>query len=160
MAATVSLKPPGRFDFKRPDAWPRWKRRFEQYLTATGLDKEEDARKISTLLYCLGEESDDVLTSTNITEADRKKYDAVVGKFDSFFNVRRNVIYERARFNRRDQLEGENAEQYITCLYSLIETCEYGAFKEEMLRDRLVVGIRDAAMSQKLQMDAELTVVT
>ena len=26
-----------------------------------------------------------------------------------------------------------------------------------MLRDRLVVGIRDAAMSQKLQMDAELT---
>ena len=157
MAANVSLKPPGRFDFKRPDAWPKWKRRFQQYLTATGLDKEEDARKISTLLYCLGEESEDVLTSTNITEADRKKYDSVVEKFDSFFNVRRNVIYERARFNRRDQLEGESAEQYITCLYSLIETCEYGTFKEEMLRDRLVVGIRDAAMSQKLQMDAELT---
>ena len=98
-----------------------------------------------------------MLTSTNITEADRKKYDSVVEKFDSFFNVRRNVIYERARFNRRDQLEGESAEQYITCLYSLIETCEYGTFKEEMLRDRLVVGIRDAAMSQKLQMDAELT---
>ena len=151
MAANVSLKPPGRFDFKRPDAWPKWKRRFQQYLTATGLDKEEDARKISTLLYCLGEESEDVLTSTNITEADRKKYDSVVEKFDSFFNVRRNVIYERARFNRRDQLEGESAEQYITCLYSLIETCEYGTFKEEMLRDRLVVGIRDAAMSQKLQ---------
>ena len=157
MAANVSLKPPGRFDFKRPDAWPKWKRRFQQYLTATGLDKEEDARKISTLLYCLGEESEDVLTSTNITEADRKKYDSVVEKFDSFFNVRRYVIYERARFNRRDQLEGESAEQYITCLYSLIETCEYGTFKEEMLRDRLVVGIRDVAMSQKLQMDAELT---
>ena len=157
MAANVSLKPPGRFDFKRPDAWPKWKRRFQQYLTATGLDKEEDARKINTLLYCLGEESEDVLTSTNITEADRKQYDSVVEKFDSFFNVRRNVIYERARFNRRDQLEGESAEQYITCLYSLIETCEYGTFKEEMLRDRLVVGIRDAAMSQKLQMDAELT---
>ena len=157
MSANVSLNPPGRFDFKRPDAWPKWKRRFQQYLTATGLDKEEDARKISTLLYCLGEESEDVLTSTNITEADRKKYDAVVEKFDSFFNVRRNVIYERARFNRRDQLEGESAEQYITCLYSLIETCEYGTFKEEMLRDRLVVGIRDAALSQKLQMDAELT---
>ena len=157
MAANVSLNPPGRFDFKRPDARPKWKRRFQQYLTATGLDKEEDARKTSTLLYCLGEESEDVLTSTNITEADRKKYDVVVEKFDSFFNVRRNVIYERARFNRRDQLEGESAEQYITCLYSLIETCEYGTFKEEMLRDRLVVGIRDAAMSQKLQMDAELT---
>ena len=68
----------GRFDFKCPDAWPKWKRRFQQYLTATGLDKEEDARKISMLLYCLGEESEDVLTSINITEADRKKYDSVV----------------------------------------------------------------------------------
>ena len=142
MAANVALKPPGKFDFKCPDAWPKWKRRFQQYIAATGLDKEEDARKISTLLYCLGEESDDVLTSTNISEEDRKKYNAVVAKFDSFFNVRRNIIYERARFNRRDQLEGESAEQYITCLYSLVETCEYGKFKEEMLRDRLVVGMR------------------
>ena len=39
---------------------------------------------------------------------------------------------------------------YITCLYSLIETCEYGTSKEEMLRDRLVV-----RMSGK--MDPELT---
>jgi len=157
MAANVSLKPPARFDFKLPDEWPKWKRRFQQYLTATGLDKEDDARKVSTLLYCLGEESDDVLTSTNISEHERKNYDAVVDKFDSFFKVRRNVIYERARFNRRDQMEGESAEKYITCLYSLVETCEYGTLKEEMLRDRLVVGIRDLAMSQKLQMDAELT---
>ena len=86
-----------------------------------------------------------------------KKIGKSTTKFDSFFNVRRNVIYERACFNRRDQLEGESTEQYIMCLYSLVETCEYGEFKEEMLRDRLVVGIRDAAMSQKLQMDAELT---
>ena len=109
------------------------------------------------LLYCLGEESEDVLTSTNITEANRKKYNAVVEKFDSFFNVRRNIIYECARLNRRDQLEGESAEQYIICLYSLIETWKYRTFKEEMLQDQLIVGIRDAAMLQKLQMDAELT---
>ena len=50
----------------------------------------------------------------------------------------------------------ESAEQSITCLYSLIKTCKYGTFKEEMLRDQFVVGIRDAAVSQKLQMDAEL----
>ena len=156
MAANVSLKPPARFDFKLPDEWPKWKRRFQQYLTATGLDKEDDARKVSTLLYCLGEESDDVLTSTNISEHERKNYDAVVDKFDSFFKVRRNVIYERARNNRRDQMEGES-EKSITCLYSLVETCENGTLKEKMLRDRLVVGIRDLAMSQKLQMDAELT---
>ena len=55
-------------------------------------------------------------------------------KFDSFFNVQRNVSYEHAQFNQRDQLEGESAEQYITCLYSLIETCEYGTFRKEKLQ--------------------------
>ena len=38
-----------------------------------------------------------------------------------------------------------------------METCEYGDLRDEMLRDRIVVGIRDSATSQKLQMDPELT---
>lgn len=76
--ANIALKPPGKFDFRHPDEWPKWKLRFTRHLTATGLDKEEDARKISTLLYCMGEEGDDVLTSTNITDTQRKKYDTVL----------------------------------------------------------------------------------
>ena len=118
------------------------------------------------LLYCLGEEAEAVLESTNIMTDERKVYDTVVGKFDSFFKVRRNVIFERARFNRRSQLHGETAEQYIVDLYKLTENldlykltenCEYGALKEEMIRDRLVVGIRDGALSEKMQLDDQLT---
>ena len=74
-----------------------------------------------------------------------------------FFKVRKNLIFERARFNQRNQSEGESVEQYITALYHLVETCEYGDLRDEMLRDRLVVGICDSAMSQKLQMDPEPT---
>lgn len=57
----------------------------------------------------------------------------------------------------RDQKEGETADEYITVLYELIETCEYGTLKEDILRDRLVVGIRDKRMSEKLQLEADLT---
>ena len=72
--------------------------------------------------------------------------------------MRKNVIYERARFNKRDQLEGETAEEYITTLYSLVKTCNYKAdLVDEMLRDRLVAGIRDKPLSDKLQMKADLT---
>jgi len=77
-----------------------------------------------------------------------------MGKFDAFFQVRRNVIYARARFHRRNQLPGE---QYIMALYNLAANCEYGRLENEMIRDRLVVGIRDSALSERLQMDAELT---
>ena len=78
-------------------------------------------------------------------------------KLDDFFKVRRNVIYERARFNKRNQLAGESAEKYIMELYSLVENCDYGTLTSEMIRDRLVIGIRDEALSEKLQLDAGLT---
>ena len=147
MAASIPIQPPQQFDFKKPDEWAKWKRRFEQFLSASGLDKEDDARKVNTLLYCLGEEAEGVLSSTGISDESRKKYADVIAKFEEHFQVRRNIIYERARFNKRDQKEGESVEEYITALYELAETCEYGTLREEMLRDRLVVGIRDATLS-------------
>ena len=47
-------------------------------------------------------------------------------------------------------------KQYITSLYTIIETYEYGTLCNEMLRDRLVVGIRDVAMPERLQLDPEV----
>ena len=155
--ASVRLQPPDSFDFQAPDEWTKWKRRFENFRSASGLSGEDEPRQVSTLLYCMGQEADDVLTSTNITEAERRSYGSVMAKLDGHFQVRRNVIFERAKFNRRNQLAGESAEQYITTLYSLVETCNYGDFKDEMLRDRIVVGIRDARLSERLQLDADLT---
>ncbi|XP_062512805.1 uncharacterized protein K02A2.6-like [Corticium candelabrum] len=153
----IRLEPPGPFNFRQPDDWPRWKRRFTQFRIASGLADADEVRQVSTLLYCMGEDVEGVLTSTNITEDNKKKYDEVIAKFEEFFRIRRNVIYERARFNRRNELEGESIEQYITALYELVETCEYGGLQQEMLRDRIVVGIRDQALSERLQCDAELT---
>ena len=105
----------------------------------------------------MGEEADDFLTSANASEEDRKKLETVQQKLDSFFDVHKNVIFERARFNCRNQCEGESTEEYITCLYNLVESCEYEDLKSAMIRDRLVVGIRDSSISECLQADAALT---
>jgi len=61
------------------------------------------------------------------------------------------------QFNKHIQLAGETAEQFITTLYHLAETCNYQDMKTELIRDKLVVGIRDQYLSQQLQMDPELT---
>jgi len=42
-------------------------------------------------------------------------------------------------------------------LYNLAENCDYGAMKTEMIRDRLVVDIRNHALSEKMHMDPKLT---
>lgn len=53
------------------------------------------------------------------------------------------LIYERAKFNYRCQKEGEAVDLFITDLHAMAECCKYGIMKNELIRDRIVVGIRD-----------------
>lgn len=53
-----------------------------------------------------------------------------------------NVIFEKAQFNMRCQQEGESAEAFITAVHKLAEHCSFGALKDELIRDRIVVGIK------------------
>ena len=51
----------------------------------------------------MGPSADDVLTTFEFDEGEEIKFDVVKAKFNQYFNVRRNVIYERAKFNQRRQ---------------------------------------------------------
>ena len=156
--ATGAIVPPEKFNFQKPEEWMRWIRRFERYLSVSKTTGDED--KVDTLIYCLGSQAEDILPIFGLTEDEMKVYKTVKDKFNKHFKVRKNVIFERARFNRRVQQEGETIESFITDLYALIETCEYGELHEDFLRDRIVVGIRDTNLSESLQMDDKLTLKT
>uniref|UniRef100_A0A3B1JJM9 Uncharacterized protein n=1 Tax=Astyanax mexicanus TaxID=7994 RepID=A0A3B1JJM9_ASTMX len=105
------------------------------------------------LIYCMGDEADDVLRGLRITDEQKLVYSSVKDGFTNFFVPKKNVIYQRAKFNTRVQGPTEPADSFITALYALAED-GYGALREELLRDPLVVGIRDSALSQKLQMES------
>ena len=62
-----------------------------------------------------------------------------MAKFDSFFSVRKNVIIEHTKFNKRSQLPDEPVEQFITSLYNLAADCNFGELKDKLIRDRIVV---------------------
>lgn len=105
----------------------------------------------------MGDKADDILQSFNLTEDDAKKYATVKGKFEAHFVKRRNTVFERAKFNKRKQEEGEPIDDFITDLYCLAEHCGYGALHDELVRDRIIVGIRDRNLSEKLQMEPDLS---
>lgn len=65
--------------------------------------------------------------------------------------VKNNVIY------MRNQREGEPVDSFVTALYALAEHCSYGVLHDELIRDRLVVGLSDKVLSERMQLDAELT---
>ena len=87
VTATVNLQPPAPFCFQKIDEWPKLKRCFEQYQLASGLADKGEERQVSTLLYCLGEDAEDVLDTMKITSENRKKYSKVVDVFDDHFKV-------------------------------------------------------------------------
>ena len=155
--ATYQVSPPEQFNFTKPEEWPKWARRFERFRKASGLAEKDEETQVNTLVYSMGDEADDILRSFRLSEEDAKKYDVVKAKFDGHFVKRRNVIYERAKFNQRCQEPSESVDSFITALYGLAEYCGYAGLHDEMIRDRIVVGLRDARLSKKLQLDPELT---
>ena len=111
------------------------KRHLEQFHLMSRLSAESEERQVSTLLYTPREDTEGVLSSTNILEDNRKKYAEVMSKLDSFFYVRKNVICECVQFNQTMQLVDESIEQFVTNLYQLVECCEYGNLRDKMICD-------------------------
>ena len=57
--------------------------------------------------------------SSSRPKEDHTKYTVVLGKFDSQFVPKKNVIHERATFNLRCQRDEETVEQYVRALYDM-----------------------------------------
>ena len=153
----VWLHPPDLFTFSKPEEWPKWIRRFEWFRHASGLDEKEEKKQVSTLIYSMGDEAEDILHSFRLTEDELKLYSTLRDKFGSFFVKRRNLIFERCRLNRRRQEEGESAASFINDVHTLAEHCDYGDLQEELIQDRLVEGIRNGKLSERLLLDPDLT---
>lgn len=154
----AKFNPPSEFKFDRPADWPEWKQRFSRYRLATKLSRDNGDIQVSSLIYAMGSEAEKIFSSFSFANEDEmKNYEAVLRKFDEYFIPRRNVIHERACFYQHSQQPGETAEQYIRVLYELAEHCEFSGKRDEHIRDRLVVGIRDKELSRKFQLKADLT---
>ena len=147
--AAFQISPPENFSFTRPEEWPRWIKRFERYRQASGLSEKAELSQVNALVYAMGHQAEDILTSFRLSEADGKKYVIVKDKFETI-SLNAVIKYTRARFNQRTQLPGEPADDFITSLYCLVKHCGYGELQDEMIRDRIVVGLQDAALSEKL----------
>ena len=127
MATNYGIRPPEPFDVHRPVNWSKWIKRFEQYRVASGLSGAVGGKQVSTFLYCFGESAEDLMSTMGATDADRATYAGIKEKFDTYFKVRHNPVYERACFNKRVQQPGESAEDFIVAVHAMADRCEFEA---------------------------------
>ena len=73
------------------------------------------------------------------------------------FSGKTNITYEGYRLNNRNQDAGESIDTYDSSLRSLLDTCNFRTLREEMIRDRIVCGVRDSSLRKKLLQVPELT---
>ena len=114
---------------------------------------------MATLLTVVGEDAREVFaTFMWENEGDNNKIESVLQKFANYCQPRKSVPFERYCFNCRVQEPGESYEQYRTSLRKLSEGCEFASITpEEILRDRLVFGIRDDKVRERLLREPSLT---
>lgn len=145
-----------------------WRRRFDRFSVASRLDKDSGEVQVNTFLYAMGSEVEAIYDSFVYddggevdSEEERVRpeldYNTVIAKFSDHFVPKRNVIHERACFHKRAQKRGESVEAFVRSLYELAQKCEFGHTKDEQIRDRIVIGISDNDVSEKLQLEPDLS---
>ena len=142
------------------EKWKRFRRAWDSYSLATGLSERAEDAQVATLLTVIGEEAREVYSTFTEweNEGDSKKIAPVLQQFERYCEPRKNVPFERYRFNRRSQEPGESYDQYRTALRKLAEGCGFASITpDEMLRDRLVFGIRDSKTRERLLREPALT---
>lgn len=76
-------------------------KRFERYRIASGLEEELHENQVNNIIYTMGKDTKDVITSLALTEVQQANYAVVMNQFENYFVIRRNVIFEHATLNQR-----------------------------------------------------------
>lgn len=126
-------------------------------MCSVGLEEKTEIVKVSTFLNTAGPDAIDVFDTFELTEVQRNTYAAVLQSFQAFCAPRKNTVYERYVFYQRNQREGETFDAFLIDIKRLVRTCEFGTNENEMLRDRIVLGVVDKKLQTRLLETTPLT---
>ena len=133
-------------------SWKRFRDQFEIVRIAKKYAETEEEEQIANLLLLMGPDSVPIYNQFNFhaTEEGRTRILAnVLNMFTRHFEPVRNVIFERSIFNSMTQ-GSKPIHQFITELQSQADCCDYGGMRDELIRDRIVVGVEDNKLREYL----------
>lgn len=82
-------------------------------MVVSGLNLQPVGRQTVTLFYCLGEDAEHIISASSLSDTDKKNYAKVKALFQDHFIGKRNIIYDGAKFNLRNQREIDPFESYM-----------------------------------------------
>ena len=142
------------------DNFRKFKQRYENYMLATGANTKSNGMQVAILLHVIGEEALEVYNTLTIqrrttvvddveTELDINTED-ILKAMENYCNPRKNTVFERYKFYNMKQVPGVKIDEYITSLKVQAKLCEFKDQLDDMIRDRIVCGIADITMTERL----------
>lgn len=135
--------------------WEFFKQQWTDYEVATGLGKQEQKIRFATFRSAMGKECLQIFLNLKLTTEEQQDIDECKA-LEAYFKPKRNVVYERYLFNMCQQNSGETVDSYVNLLPKAASTCQFGTLTEELIRDRLVIGLQDQATKRRLLKEENL----
>ena len=137
------------------DEWDHYVERLSFYFTANKITDKGQQRAV--LLSVCGAKTYKIIRNLLApTKPDEVEYKDIVDKVKDHLNPKPSCIVQRFRFNCRSRSDGETIGAFIAELRRLTEDCEFGEALHDMLRDRLVCGVKNARIQKRLLQETNL----
>ncbi|XP_060070555.1 uncharacterized protein K02A2.6-like [Ylistrum balloti] len=157
--ALERIPPPHTLNFNTKtvaDDWTKWREEFLLF-TELALKGAEEQEKLKMFKYILGSEGREIYKTLK-WDVDEKEITVNIAleKFENYCKPKKNETVERFKFNVRKQGD-ETTDKFITDIKTLSKSCNFGELCDSLIRDKIVCGIRDTQLRERLLRTADLT---
>ena len=130
--------------------WEFFRQQWEDFEVATELVQQKTAVRLASLRSIMGKDCLQIYSNLSLTPEQQESVQGCLEALEAYFKPQRNVVYERYVFNSCVQSQDENVDAYVNRLRKLASSCDFGALTDELIRDRLVIGVRDRDLKGRL----------
>ena len=134
-------------------AYTEW---LQQYFAANDVDSAN--KQCAILLSSCGADTYQVIRNlvAPLKPSD-KSFKQIVDLVREHYCPQPSAIVQHFAFNNRVQQAGESTGDFVAELRRLSEHCQFAGSLDDMLRDRLVCGVRDGRLQRRLLAEPDLT---
>ncbi|CAG4931717.1 unnamed protein product [Colias eurytheme] len=157
--AVAGIKPPANLqliDADKSTCWTRWVQQFDWYATAIQLDKKPAAIQAATFMAVIGPDAIEIFNSFNLVDAEKNDIEIIKNKFKEYFAPKKNISFERYVFFKIEQNEDEVFNEFLIKIKTQASKCEFNNLLDEMIKDKIVFGIRSNQVREKLLTEENL----
>lgn len=154
-AENLFVSPPDQFILKIRQHGPAWKKRFTRYASVTELGTESEAKTIEDFICTLSGRKARLFFSVSTTTENLRQIVAGFWYFLNFFLYHEEI--ERFKFNSRVKQQYKLLHAFITDVHAMANQCAFWNFKDDLICDRIVVGMLNTKLIERLQVKQDLT---